>query len=531
MAGEGIEMGQMAAKSVQVSVSHGRSSSGTGYHGGVSTSRSSRKNMERKFGSLSMLSLSLILLSSWESIANSFASGLLNGGPAGLVWGMVLSIIGTMAMALSLAELASICPRAGAQYHWTAVLAPPKIRAFTTWMQGWITVFGWQAAVASICYLMASQIQGMVLLNNPDYASKQWHGTLLMWAIVLFAGFVNIYGIKIMPALQMLGGIMHITFFIAISIPLILLSRRSTSSFVFTELIVADEGWQSHGVAWCLGMLVVTYCFLGFDGAIHMSEEVRNPAVVIPRILIQTIAINGLMAFVFVLVILFCLNSVEDALNPQYIYPMIGIFKSSTQSVGAATAMQTGISLIGMVSNTGVVASVSRLTWAFARDGGLPFSHYFAHIDRQQRVPKRAIYLVCAAVVVLSTINAASETALSAILALSTSALYVSYLIPIVMMIIRRLDASKGPIQFGPWSLGCYGMAINVFALAFGIFVCIFVPFPTIIPVTAANMNWSGPVFLGVCILLIIDWVFRARKKYIGPMMDLMQPEIKRNIP
>lgn len=39
-------MGSLPVKSVQVSVSHARSGSGTGYHGGVSTSRSSRKQLE-----------------------------------------------------------------------------------------------------------------------------------------------------------------------------------------------------------------------------------------------------------------------------------------------------------------------------------------------------------------------------------------------------------------------------------------------------------------------------------------------------
>ena len=129
--------------------------------------------------------------------------------------------------------------------------------------------------------------------------------------------------------------------------------------------------------------------------------------------------------------------------------------------------------------------------------------------------------------VILSVINVASETALSAILALSTSSLYISYLIPIVMMIVRRLDTSRGPIQFGPWTLGRFGMAINIFSLSFGIFVCVFVPFPTQIPVTAANMNWSGPVFLGVCLLLVMDWTFRARHKFVGPSKDLLHARSK----
>lgn len=286
---------------------------------------------------------------------------------------------------LSLAEMSSMTPLAGAQYHWTAALAPPRVQAFSTWIQGWITVFGWQASTTSICYLVASQIQSMVLLNDSGYIPKQWHGTLIMWAIILGSGLVNIYGIKIMPALQMMGGILHITLFIALVVPIILLSRRSTSQFVFTELFTAEGGWESPGIAWCLGMLTVTYCFLGFDGAIHMSEEVRNPAVVIPRVLVQTMAISGVLAFVFLLVILFCIGSVQEALSPAYMFPIIGIFKQSTNSVGAATAMQTAITGIGMVSNVGVVASVSRLTWAFARDGGLPFSTYFSRVSLPSR--------------------------------------------------------------------------------------------------------------------------------------------------
>lgn len=90
------------------------------------------------------------------------------------------------------------------------------------------------------------------------------------------------------------------------------------------------------------------------------------------------------------------------------------------------------------------------------------------------------------------------------------------------MMIIRRFDSSRGAIPFGPWHLGRYGLVINILALIFGLFVCIFVPFPTQIPVTAANMNWSGPVFLGVFLLLLVDWTFRARHKFVGPSKDLL---------
>lgn len=51
-------------------------------------------------------------------------------------------------------------------------------------------------------------------------------------------------------------------FFIALVVPLVLLARRSTPEFVFTELI-NTQGWQSNGISWCLGLLTVTYCFMG----------------------------------------------------------------------------------------------------------------------------------------------------------------------------------------------------------------------------------------------------------------------------
>lgn len=35
-----------------------------------------------------------------------------------------------------MAELGSILPIAGAQYHWTHIMAPDSTKKFITWMQG-----------------------------------------------------------------------------------------------------------------------------------------------------------------------------------------------------------------------------------------------------------------------------------------------------------------------------------------------------------------------------------------------------------
>jgi hypothetical protein len=61
---------------------------------------------------------------------------LTNGGPQALIWGVLIVIVGAMAQSASLAEMASMQPIAGAQYHWTHYLAPPSQKRFITWMQG-----------------------------------------------------------------------------------------------------------------------------------------------------------------------------------------------------------------------------------------------------------------------------------------------------------------------------------------------------------------------------------------------------------
>ena len=125
------------------------------------------------------------------------------------------------------------------------------------------------------------------------------------------------------------------------------------------------------------------------------------------------------------------------------------------------------------------------------------------------------------AVVLLSLINIASSTALNAILSLSTLALYVSYMIPITLMTIKRLR--RQPLEFGPFSLGRFGLPINVFALVYGIFVSIFLPFPPTLPVTGETMNYSGPIFGLVLLFALADWLLRGRKFYTGPIREVAE--------
>ena len=175
---------------------------------------------------------------------------------------MLLSISGTLALASSLAEMASICPISGAQFSWAYIFSPPKWAPFFCWMQGWITVFAWQAVTSGQTFLTALQIQGCAILANPNYDFQRWHSTLIMWAILLVVYVLNVQGIQWLPAVETFAGVLHIACWFLLAVPMLVLAKKQPASFVFTTFINSG-GWKSDGISWSIGLLSVTWCVVG----------------------------------------------------------------------------------------------------------------------------------------------------------------------------------------------------------------------------------------------------------------------------
>jgi choline transport protein len=125
--------------------------------------------------------------------------------------------------------------------------------------------------------------------------------------------------------------------------------------------------------------------------------------------------------------------------------------------------------------------------------------------------------------VLLSLINIGSTTAFNAILSLSTLALYVSYLIPITLVALKRLRHDTHDMAWGPFHLGRWGLPINVFGIIYAVYVSIFLPFPPTQPVTWVNMNYAGPVLGAVLVFGAFDWFVRGRKHFHGPTVKVVK--------
>jgi amino acid permease len=62
--------------------------------------------------------------------------GLTDGGIAGLLWSYVWTWFGLSLVMASLAEMASMAPTSGGQYHWVSEFAPPKYQKILSYLTG-----------------------------------------------------------------------------------------------------------------------------------------------------------------------------------------------------------------------------------------------------------------------------------------------------------------------------------------------------------------------------------------------------------
>lgn len=87
------------------------------------------------------------------------------------------------------------------------------------------------------------------------------------------------------------------------------------------------------------------------------------------------------MQWAFAICLLFTIGDINTVSNTPTGLPMIEVYHQATNSVAATNVFIVAIAIVISVALFNVLASASRLTWAFARDHGLPFSHFFSQVS------------------------------------------------------------------------------------------------------------------------------------------------------
>jgi amino acid transporter len=471
---------------------------------------------ERYINLPAVINFELVLQAAWQGSAVTFQFSLVNGGPASMLYGALLAGVGATAVSASLAEMASMDPTVGAQYRWSARFAPFAPR-FWALIQGWITVAAWIFSVAAVPAMLANLVTALIIFNNESYVLQRWHTSMLMWLFILLPLFFNLWFRKLINIMETVGGICFVIGFIINIITLTLLAKRSTNDFVWKTLTHESPGWTNPGIAWSIGLLTVTGPLTGSDGILHMSDEVKRVKTRVPISIITATISNAVFQFAFLVCLLYTIGDITVVTNDPTGLPILQVYYQATNSKAWSSVLVAMLGFMLFFALFNILASVSRLTWAFACDRGLPFSDFFSTVHPTFKIPLNALGLISAISFLLSLIYIASSTAYNAIISLYTLGLQVSYIIPILFILLKKV---RGPPikEYGPFKIGRWGIPVNIFALSYVIFVIIWTPFPPILPVTGQNMNYASPVFIAIILGALADWIISARKRFEVPV-------------
>ncbi|KAK3368266.1 amino acid/polyamine transporter I [Podospora didyma] len=493
--------------------------------------------LKRNFGFMSILGFSCTVLITWEGMLIVSTQSLLNGGPAGVIWGYLIVWIGTLSTFAVLSELASMAPTAGGQYHWVALLAPDSSKNFLSYLTGWLTFAGWQAVTASAAFLIGSLLQSTIVMANPDYSPLPWQTMLFLWAILAFAVFINTVASKTLAHFEGMILILHVLGFFGILIPLVYLAPHGDGS-IFTTFVNLGN-WETQGLSFMIGLPAAVFSLIGADSAVHMAEEIRNASTVVPQAIIFSIVLNGILGFAMMVAYLICFGNLDENLEPilgsleTLGFPFLYVFQTGTGSTSGAVVMSLIIVILGVCSTVGALASSSRMLWSFARDRAIPFWKYFTILDRRTSIPIYTVAFTTLISVLLSLITLGSTVAFNNIVNLSVAGLYASYFLSCGLLLWRRLQGIQphnpsvarigpGKLHWGPWRIpGIWGILNNVFACCYLLLLWVWAFFPPLTPVEPETMNFSVLTF-GFMVLFAVVWYFvQGKREYQGPVVEV----------
>lgn len=359
----------------------------------------------------------------------------------------------------------------------------------------------------------------------------------------------NIWAHDLWPHLQNGLMLVHVLAFFAVITSLWALAPHRSAAAVFTEFTNAG-GWSSIGLSVMTGQISAIYSILGMcahhtlglmlpslpcpaiyvrlcvsylrrvstgsDATAHMAEEVRDAGLYVPISLFWSFVGNSLMAIVFLITFLFAIDDLDAAINDPTGYPFLYVFKQAMPTAGV-NALTIIVLFLISVANVNFGASTARQTFAFARDRGLPFSDWISRVDNVKEIPANAVLLSCLITMTLSLINIGSTTAFNAIVSLQVVSLMFTYVCSLSCVLYQRIRHPE-LIPTARWSLGRWGVLINLLGLVYASFSFFWSFWPAYTPTTAEDFNWSVLIFVVVFVACLFAYHFQGRRVYQGPV-------------
>src|SRR5258707_3670476 len=221
-------------------------------------------------------------------------------------------------------------------------------------------------------------------------------------------------------------------------------STFAAGPFTFNSIMMKIPGFTALyagggiALAFVLGLLQAQWTYTGYDASAHVAEETvmarKNSAWGV----FLSVAVSFVVGFIMLLTLTLRIpdiaKTVDPANSPAVLYIVYSNLDTPIFAHIIAIIIGGAMWLCGMSS----ITSMSRMWFAFARDGGMPGHQLIRQIDPKFGTPVNSILVTCTLAVAMLLWAGAFYV----VTAISVIFLYWAYGIPILLNLRNRLRRS-----------------------------------------------------------------------------------------
>ena len=290
-----------------------------------------------------------------------------------LLWfvGAIFALGGAMVYG----ELGAALPHAGGDYVYLREAYGPLV----AFLNGWTTfTIGFGAAVAASAISFSSYALRVVPIED----QQGWLAKGLSLSLLWIATLMHCRGVGTGGRMQML-----LTTTKVVAIGGLILGGLLTVAGHGDALLARPTVLQPTLGASAIALVIVTYCYLGWNVAGYIAGDIVDPQRTLPRIMIGGTAFVAVLYLMLNIVYLSALSIAELAREP--------IVPVAEKAAAALWGPQSGrlVAAVLCLSIAGAVSAMTwagpRVYWAMARDGMI--SPWLARLHPRNAVPARAI--------------------------------------------------------------------------------------------------------------------------------------------
>jgi amino acid transporter len=501
----------------------------------------------RSMGGFSNFAISFSIISILTGAVILYDYGLAWAGTAAVMIGWPLITVFVLAIAASMAEIASAYPTAGGLYYWASRMRNKN----WGWWTAWLNLIGQFAIVAGINFAAAAFLNATIvtpLLSNVGIAYDNTTAVLglsfltgqivTMGILMLVQLGMNIAGINLVALLNQVSVWWHIVIVAAVVILVFLAGKPDESGLSLFAVQPLDTAgsWNNdlgfvnlqYGpaisypiiLAFFFSLLQANWTYTGYDASAHVAEETVGARIASAWGIFLSVAVSAVVGYIFLVALSTHLPNLsalfpatlDDSTLPgasQYYFgggvAVISILAYNLGQLG--DVLSAGIAIAMAFCGLSSVASAGRMLYAFSRDDGLPGAGWLKKVSHRYRTPANALIgiVVVAWLFTVAAGVVGGGTAIVIVTAVSTIFLYAAYGICIYLGVTTRDWLSERV-----WSLGRWSKPIAWVAIAWVVVLMVLFSFPT-----SGNISWP---FMAITVALLLVYYFGwARRTFKGP--------------